>query len=236
MAKQAEDTLDLMTNENQLNTDLTRILAIDTGEMDWAPSPAPGVMRKRLFRNGPAESGRVTSLVSYAPGSQFPSHPHPEGEEIYVLSGVFSDARGDWPAGSYLLNPEGFVHSPGSAPGCELFVRLRQAPGTDRHQVGMLVAEQQWRADKTMDHCALWSQAGHEDVMRLERWHNASELAARDAPLGFEYLILEGSLALGEREYGQYSFFRVPANQCLPVTSSEAVTLLVREGGFALMQ
>ena len=224
-----------MSSENQLNTDLNRVLAIDTSQMEWQSSPAPGVTRKRLFRNGPPESGRVTSLVRYAPGSRFPSHPHPEGEEIFVLSGVFSDARGDWPAGSYLLNPEGFEHSPGSAPGCELFVRLRQAPGTERRQVGMFAGDRRWQTGAVMDQCELWSQSGHDDAMRLERWRDASALSAREAPRGFEYLLLEGSLRIGDAHYGPYSFFRVPIDQSLPITSRETVTLLVREGGFALM-
>lgn len=224
------------TDDNLLNADLRQPLAIDTSAMAWAPSPAPGVDRKRLFRNGPAESGRVTSLVRYAPGSQFPSHPHPEGEEIYVISGVFSDARGDWPAGSYMLNPEGFEHNPGSEPGCELFVRLRQAPGTDRRQVGMLAEHRQWVTGEQRDTCALWSQAGHEDTMRLERWHRATDIAQHHFPQGMEYLLLEGAISVAGREYPAHSFFRIPPGQSLEVTAGGEVILLAREGGFNLMR
>ena len=52
-----------------------------------------------------------------------------------MLDGVFSDEHGDWPAGSYLLNPEGFRHAPFSREGCLLFVKLRQFPGLDRNHV-----------------------------------------------------------------------------------------------------
>ena len=55
---------------------------------------------KRVFRIGGAECGRVTSVVKFEAGSSFPLHPHPEGEEIFVLEGVFSDVRGDHPAGA----------------------------------------------------------------------------------------------------------------------------------------
>ena len=48
------------------------------------------------FFAGPPEAGRVTSVVRYEPGSRFPSHPHPDGEEILVLDGVFSDESGDF--------------------------------------------------------------------------------------------------------------------------------------------
>ena len=55
------------------------------------------------------EYGRVTSVVRYAAESSFHTHGHPAGEEILVLDGVFSDEHGDYPAGSYLLNPKGLL-------------------------------------------------------------------------------------------------------------------------------
>ena len=74
----------------------------------------------------------MTSLVRYAPGDAFPGHAHPQGEEILVLDGVFSDEQGDYPAGSFLKNPHGSRHSPRSQGGCTLFVRLPQYPGEGR--------------------------------------------------------------------------------------------------------
>ena len=81
--------------EDGLNTDFSTRAVADTTAMDWQPSPAEGVFRKRLELLGPAESGRVTSIVRFAPGSRFPAHGHPAGEEILVLGGVFSDETGD---------------------------------------------------------------------------------------------------------------------------------------------
>ncbi|MEL6200569.1 MAG: cupin domain-containing protein, partial [Pseudomonadota bacterium] len=68
--------------------------------MDWSASPSGTVWRKRVHLVGPPESGQVTSVVRYQPDSSFPTHDHPEGEEILVLDGVFSDEHGDWPAGT----------------------------------------------------------------------------------------------------------------------------------------
>ena len=82
-----------------------------TARMEWVSSPSGSVWRKRVHLVGPPESGQVTSVVRYEPTSRFPAHDHPEGEEILVLDGVFSDEHGDWP-GTYLLNPEGFRHAP----------------------------------------------------------------------------------------------------------------------------
>ncbi len=121
----------------ELNADLSRRVVLTTASMDWQESPSPNVLRKRLDLIGPPEAGRVTSVVQYRPDSKFPSHPHPDGEEILVLDGVFADEHGRYPAGTYLLNPEGFSHAPFSEEGCVLFVKLRQYPGTERRHVAI---------------------------------------------------------------------------------------------------
>ena len=104
-------------------------VVVDTKTLPWTASPSGTVWRKRLHLVGPTESGQVTSIVRYQEDSHFPSHDHPEGEEILVLAGVFSDEHGDWPAGSYLLNPERFS-------ACALLAErmppVRQAPAISR--------------------------------------------------------------------------------------------------------
>ncbi|MFG1488353.1 cupin domain-containing protein, partial [Oceanospirillum sp. HFRX-1_2] len=57
-----------------LNMDFTQRLAINTAEMIWLPSPAPGVRRKPLER-AQREAGHTTSIVEYAPGTSFSEHP-----------------------------------------------------------------------------------------------------------------------------------------------------------------
>ena len=110
-------------------------VGVDSAARAWQPSPSGTVWRKRLHRVGPAESAQVTSIVRYDRGATFPVHDHPEGEEILVLQGIFSDEHGDWPAGTYLLNPDGFRHAPFSRQGCVLYVKrgalasLRSQPG-----------------------------------------------------------------------------------------------------------
>jgi hypothetical protein len=108
--------------------DMRQPCLIQSQHQPWVQSPSKQVLRKRFHLVGDAESGQVTSLVKYQAGSHFSQHEHPEGEEILVLEGIFSDIRGDWPAGTWLLNPEGFCHAPYSVKGCLLFVKLRQYP------------------------------------------------------------------------------------------------------------
>ena len=78
-----------------LNADFTKKAVLDTTAMTWRSSPSPTVWRKRLDLTG-GESSRVTSVVRYDAGSSFPEHGHPEGEEILVLKGTFSDEHGDY--------------------------------------------------------------------------------------------------------------------------------------------
>jgi anti-sigma factor ChrR (cupin superfamily) len=118
------------TTGHSINIDFSQRVVINTHNLDWDKSPAQGVWRKRLAREE-AERGHATSIVKYDAGASFSYHPHPLGEEILVLSGVFSDETGDYPAGTYIRNPEGFSHAPFSAQGCELLVKLHQFQASD---------------------------------------------------------------------------------------------------------
>ena len=113
-----------------LNMQFDKPVVINTAEMEWEATPMQGVWRKPLAREA-AEHGHTTSVVRYDTNSHFSSHPHPRGEEILVLDGVFSDEHGDYPAGTYLRNPPGSKHSPFSEPGCELLVKLDQFDPAD---------------------------------------------------------------------------------------------------------
>ena len=48
------------------------------------------------------------------------------GEEIFVLSGTFSDSSARYGPGWYLRNPPGSAHQPSSADGALIFVKLQQ--------------------------------------------------------------------------------------------------------------
>ena len=107
----------------ELHTDFSQRVILHTEQMPWLPSPAAGVERRQLDRQG-EEVARATSIVRYASGSYFAAHTHGGGEEIFVLEGVFSDEHGHYPPGSYLRNPPGTTHTPFSEPGCIIFVKL----------------------------------------------------------------------------------------------------------------
>src|SRR4029077_70981 len=114
-----------------LNADFSTRVVLRPDELTWIPSPMSGGERKMLDRVGD-EVARATSIVRYAPESRFSAHTHGGGEEFLVLEGVFQDEHGDYPAGSYVRNPPTSRHTPGSAPGCVLFVKLWQFDPEDR--------------------------------------------------------------------------------------------------------
>lgn len=99
-------------------------------QLPWSPSPTPHVWRKRLELTGPTEAGRVTSLVRYDSGSVFPSHPHPEGEEILVLEGGFEDEYGSHRRHSWLRFAPGAGHTLRSDSGCTLYVKRPGSPAS----------------------------------------------------------------------------------------------------------
>ncbi len=124
--------------------DFTRRVVIETEHMDWSSSPSPMVFRKRLARAG-AEHGHATSVVKYQAGATFKTHQHPKGEEILVLDRVFSDEHGDYPAGTYLRNPDGTSHAPYSKEGCTILVKLCQFQETDTTQIRIDTNSTPWR-------------------------------------------------------------------------------------------
>ncbi|MBO0236762.1 cupin domain-containing protein, partial [Vibrio parahaemolyticus] len=77
---------------------------------------------------------------------QFSTHPHPQGEEILVLEGVFSDEYGDYPAGTYLRNPPGSQHAPFSKEGCVILVKLNQFESEDLETVRINTNQASWQS------------------------------------------------------------------------------------------
>jgi anti-sigma factor ChrR (cupin superfamily) len=226
-----------MNQLQAINGDLTVRVAVDTAGMDWTPSPSRTVWRKRVHLVGPPEAGQVTSVVRYEPRSTFHAHDHPDGEEILVLDGVFSDEHGDWPAGSYLLNPEGFRHAPFSREGCVLLVKLRQFPGRTREHVAIQTSGLAWQPGTRAgaEVRPLYSQAGFADRMRLERWSPGAALGRVDYAVGAELFVLEGSFDDEQGHFGTGTWLRLPPGAAHSPTSAEGCTLYIKEGGFAYL-
>ncbi len=209
-----------------INMDFSKAIAIDSDQLEWSPSPKAGVWRKRFARQE-AEHGHATSVVWFEAGSEFNKHPHPKGEEIFVLEGVFSDHTGDYPAGSYLRNPEGFSHAPYSTNGCKLFVKLCQFQDGDQQHV--LKPNLLELADGR--HQLHQFNGEHTSLMKLK----AGERCTIEQDDGFELFVLSGELELLDDDTTNlqaFSWYRAPfAPQALAATADAVV--LVKQGHLA---
>lgn len=191
----------------QINTDFSRRVAVHAGRMDWVPSPAGGVDRRMLDRIG-GEVARATTIVRFAPGSAFDAHTHGGGEEFLVLDGVFQDEHGDFPAGSYIRNPPTSHHTPASAPGCTIFVKLWQMDKDDRTQIRIAPEDQVLSPERDGVSAMVLHKDATEEV-RLEHWapNTALDLDASD---GLEVLVLDGTFHEGDEAFTAQSWLRLP--------------------------
>src|SRR5580692_4813252 len=192
----------------ELNHDFTRRAVVHAAAIAWTPSPIAGVERRMLDRIGD-EVARATSIVRYAPHSRFSAHTHGGGEEFLVLDGVFEDEHGGYPAGSYVRNPPTSRHTPGSGPGCVLFVKLWQFDPADRTEVRIDggVINFAPALDRPGVMLAPLFQDEREDV-RLERWSAGEEIVLA-LPGGGEFLVLDGGFAEGGGVFERQSWLRL---------------------------
>ncbi len=156
------------------------------------------------------EIARATTIVRFAPGSHFPAHVHGGGEEILVLDGVFQDETGDFPAGSYVRNPPTSRHTPASAPGCTIFVKLWQFDPADRTQVSIDTNKMPFHSAPRHTGAEVMPlfRDAREDV-RLERWP-AGCIVPIGAAGGMEILVLDGSFSEAGEVFEPLSWLRLP--------------------------
>ena len=198
----------------ELNADFSQRVSVHAAQLPWTPSPMAGVHRRMLDRIGD-EVARATSIVRYAPHSHFSPHTHGGGEEFLVLDGVFQDEHGDYPTGSYVRNPPTTRHTPGSEPGCVIFVKLWQFDPDDRTEVRIETSKTAFKpapGRPGVEVMPLFEDAREE--VRLERW--ASEARIELAlPQGAEFLVLSGSFEERGESFAEQSWLRLPAKASL---------------------
>jgi len=216
-----------------LNSNFRARAAVHAARLDWTPSPIPGVDRRMLERIGD-EVARATSIVRYAPHSRFSVHTHGGGEEFLVLNGVFQDEHGDYPTGTYVRNPPTTSHTPGSDPGCTLFVKLWQFEPDDRQSVRIDTSSVSFAPapDVSGVEFALLYENPCELVL-LESWAPGINVAV-PLPGGIELLVMDGSFIEGGEEFTRLSWLRLPAGARLKATAGgDGCKLWVKSGHLA---
>lgn len=215
-----------------LNGDISQPAVMDSTAMEWQRSPAEGIWRKRLEHVGSAEAGRVTSLVRFDPGAHFPFHGHPDGEELFVLEGVFQDEHGNYGPGTFTLSPDGSDHAPWSDEGCLIFVKLRQMPGGDRDTVVADSAAMPWtQTGEGREIKVLYAQSGYDEEIRLVRLAPGTQVPHHEHPGGEEVFVISGEIADEAGRYGAGTWFRLPDGSAHAPWSDPGCLLLVKVGG-----
>jgi ChrR Cupin-like domain len=214
----------------ELNADFSRRVAVHAARLSWIPSPIAGVEQRRRDRSGD-EGARTTSIVRYAPESRFSAHTHGGGEEFLVLEGVFQDEHGDFPAGSYIRNPPTSSHTPGSAPGCTIFVKLWQFDPDDRTHVRIDTAKKQFVPDPARPGVEVMPLFhDRRETVRLERWLPGAEVDL-DVPGGMELLVLDGGFTEAGESFEPQSWIRLPPGARLRATvAASGCRLWVKAG------
>ncbi len=194
----------------ELNADFTQRAVVHAATLPWQASPIPGVERRMLDRVGD-EVARATTIVRYAPKSQFSPHIHGGGEEFLVLEGVFQDEHGDYPMGTYVRNPPTSRHTPGSESGCVILVKLWQFDPDDRTQV-TIDSTQQTFTDSPDRPGVRQLELFRDDreTVRLAHW-NANINVELLEPKGLEVFVTQGSFMESGELFQRDSWLRLPA-------------------------
>jgi anti-sigma factor ChrR (cupin superfamily) len=214
----------------KINADLKQRAVIETEALDWVASPAPGVERRMLDRDG-AESGRATSVVRFAAGSEFPPHDHPGGEEFLVLEGTFSDETGDYGPGTYVRNPVGSRHKPASRDGCTILVKLCQMDPADQTEVRIDTNTAEWHRPEGIPDAeyTVLHQFGSEQVVMV-RLGSASPSIDHDHPGGEEIYVVDGCLVDEQGRYPKGTWLRNPSGSRHSPFTETGCTLWVKSG------
>jgi len=211
--------------DHRLNMDFDKPVQVLPDQCQWVASPADGVSRIPLERVS-LESGHKTSFVQFKPGSYFPAHKHPLGEEIYVMEGVFSDQYGDYPAGTYIRNPPGSHHKPFTKEGCKLFVKLDQFQPDDMLKVVLRPEEQNWHPGIGNLRVSSLHTHGTESTA-LVWWPENEVFQPHTHWGGEEVVVIKGTFSDEFGEYPTGSWVRSPhLSQHFPRVAEETLILV----------
>ena len=213
-----------------VNADFALKAVMNTQDMNWEPSPVPGVERKYLDRVG-GEVAIASTVVKYAANSSFTRHTHDGGEEILVLEGVFSDEFGDYPVGSYLRNPPKSSHTTFSKEGCTLFVKLRHFHPDDLETVRIDTSTATWYPG-TVPGLSVMPLHEFDGVgTALVKWAPNTIFNPHVHPGGEEIFVIKGVFYDEHDSYPTGTWIRSPRySKHAPFTQSEGALIYVKTG------
>ncbi|MFK7889021.1 MAG: cupin domain-containing protein [Gammaproteobacteria bacterium] len=110
----------------QFDVDDTRQFSVSTHDATYLPGSAEGhtVLSLHTF------ASETCAVHKLAPKTKIFAMPRTGGQEIFVLSGAFSDAHGRYSAGTWVRNPDSMPSPWSSNDGCVLFMKTGHLPDT----------------------------------------------------------------------------------------------------------
>mgnify|MGYP000197481438 FL=1 len=215
----------------KLNADFDKVAIVRPDDYKWVPSPMPGVERMMLDRVGD-EVARATTIVRFAPNSEFSAHDHDGGEEFYVLDGVFSDEHEDYPAGTYVRNPIGTHHTPRiGKEGATIFVKLCQFDQQDQKQFYVKTKDADWYPGLVPGLSVMPLHEYGGEHVALVKWAPNTVFSAHQHWGGEEILVLEGTFYDEHGTYPKGTWIRSPhLSQHHPYTKDDGALIYVKTG------
>ena len=214
----------------KINADFSQRVVVRPEDYAWVNSPAAGVDRMMLDRIGD-EVARATTIVRFAPNSQFKAHTHGGGEEFLVLEGVFSDESGDFLTGSYVRNPIGTAHTPHIGPeGCTILVKLHQFDKDDTEQKVIDTRAMPFQVGSAPGLTVLPLHSVPGENVALVRWAPGTRFSSHAHWGGEEIFVIEGVF---QDEHGRYpagTWIRSPHLSRHDPWSQEGCLIYVKTG------
>lgn len=213
----------------RIHADFTKAVIITPNDYHWVKSPN-GEVKRMMFERIGEEQARATSIVEFAAQSQFPQHSHLLGEEVLVLSGVFTeDFEQHYLKGWYIRNPHQSTHQVSSEMGCQIFVKLRQMTVSELKPIRINTNDpKNWTLIQGRYLCPLFtSNIEKTFIERLE----AHQLFIENITQGIEIFIITGELYGDSKIYPKGTWLRLPqqSNLQLQATASGAI-IYVKSG------
>jgi anti-sigma factor ChrR (cupin superfamily) len=217
--------------QTRINADFTKRVVIRPEDYQWVDSPMPGVQRMMLDRIGD-EVARATTIVKFAPNSEFSAHNHDGGEEFLVLDGVFSDEHQDYGQGYYVRNPIGTSHTPRIGEhGATILVKLHQFDEADTVQKAIDTHNSPWYQGMVDGLTVMPLHDFEGEHAALVRWQPNTQFNSHKHWCGEEIFVIEGTFYDEHGCYPQGSWIRSPhLSQHTPYTKDDGALIFVKTG------
>lgn len=217
----------------EINANFAVPVVVETKLLDWQLSPENVIQQQCFERVGKAKL-RLTTLAQFSAERTFKKFGHEGGVEFFVLSGVFSDDRADYVAGSYVRHPAKTYQPSYTREGCTVLFKLGQFQPLDRKRVFI----------NSRDEKAEWLPAGEPGVSRLDLHHFAEEavclyriraecwITFKGSNQGVEIFVCEGAACVNGAHYETGSWLRYPAGSKLKVSTKSGVCFYLKRSLF----